>query len=108
MLYTAPVWAGALVFKTNIDIIQRTIALRVAMVRCLYIKIVSTVAIMVAEFIPAQLLDRERQIRYAKRAEPEKNELEKVEREETYRLWQEVWDVAETVRWTWRLIKKVK
>uniref|UniRef100_A0A2S2P488 Reverse transcriptase domain-containing protein n=1 Tax=Schizaphis graminum TaxID=13262 RepID=A0A2S2P488_SCHGA len=108
LLYAAPVWAGALVYLTNIRIIQRpqrAIALRAASAY----RTVSTAAIMVVSgIIPVHLLARERQKIYMKRTEPGQKEIKAIEREETYKIWQEEWEAAETGRWTWRLIKEVK
>jgi hypothetical protein len=76
-LYTTPVWAGALVNKTNINIIQRpqiAIALRVAY------KTVSTAAIMVVVvLITVHLLVRERQKIFTKRTEPSQKEIKVTE-----------------------------
>jgi len=62
----------------------------------------------VAGLIPVHLPARERQKIYIKRTESGQKEIEATERKETYRIWQEEWEVAETGRWTWRLIKEVK
>jgi len=102
LLYAVPVWANDLEYVRNAKTIlrpQRTIALRVAMAY----RTVSTQAILVvARFLPAHLLARERQRRYKERISEEEA------REETYIKWQQEWDTADTGRWTRRLIKDVK
>jgi len=102
LLYAAPIWANALEYEINVKTIlrpQRTIALRVAMAY----RTVSTQAIVVvAGFLPAHLMARERQRRYRDRIPEEEA------REDTYIKWQQEWDTADTGRWTRRLIKDVK
>jgi hypothetical protein len=79
LIYVTPVWAVALVYKTNVNINQRpqrAIALRVAS----DYRTVSTVAIMVITgLIPVHLLARERQKIYTKITEPAQKEIKATE-----------------------------
>jgi cell division protein ZapA (FtsZ GTPase activity inhibitor) len=85
--------------------LQRAIALRVASA----FRRVSTAAIIVVVgLILVHLLARERQKINTKRTEFGQKEIKATEREETYKIWQEEWETAETGRWTRKLIKEVK
>lgn len=106
LLYGSPVWANALVYNRNVEIIlrrQRTIAHKTAMTY----RMVSTQAIMVINGqIPEHLLAWERRLRYERRQEP--NSKDKDVQKEIFRKWQSEWYSADTVRWTWRLIRDVR
>jgi hypothetical protein len=102
LLYAAPVWASALGFQTNITKIlrpQKTVALRVAM----GFKTVSMqAALIILGLIPAYNMVRERTKRY------KEGIAKKEAREESYRKWQQKWDIAEEGRWTKRLIPDIE
>ncbi|XP_057341662.1 uncharacterized protein LOC130678466 [Microplitis mediator] len=110
MLYGAEIWCESLkveCYRRRLASVQRRDALRIA---CAYRTVSEAAVMVIAGVIPIDLLGFERRrIWDARRAGKEPLERVKArEREETLKLWQERWEYAETGRWTFRLIERVR
>lgn len=107
LLYASPIWAGALVFKNNVETLegpQRKVALRC--VRA-YRTVSTAAALVVSGLIPAHLLAEEQQKRYRHRCEGIVYD-ESEERNATICKWQEEWRKSDKGKWTRRLIPEIK
>ncbi|XP_014299688.2 uncharacterized protein LOC106694084 [Microplitis demolitor] len=110
MLYGAEIWCESLKaesYRRRLASVQRRGAVRVA---CAYRTVSEAAVAVIAGVIPIDLSGFERKrIWDARRAGEEPLESVKArEREETLKLWQERWESAETGRWSFRLIKRVR
>jgi len=108
LLYAAPVWASALVFDSNIRVLQRPqrkIAIRIA---CAYRTVSTNATLVVAGTFLIHLPAAERCAIYkAKEAGlnlPTKQEM----RTDKTRKWQSEWERSETGRWTKTLISHLQ
>ncbi|CAI6358367.1 unnamed protein product [Macrosiphum euphorbiae] len=107
VLYASPIWAVALVFRGNVETLerpQRAIALRVATA---YHTVSTAAVLVIAGLIPAHLPAWERMEMYRRRHEPDGRRVSTETRAAVMEKWQIVWTSGESGRWKQRLINDV-